>query len=84
MVGINGSRVLTLTNPAGKLTPVGRVQTPTLAMVVGRDLEIEKFVPKDYWLVKATFNPKAGTYEGTWLDPKVKGEDKLSRLCASR
>jgi DNA topoisomerase III len=72
LVGINGTRALTLTSTS--LSPVGRVQTPTLALVVARDMEIQQFVPKDYWLVKATFQAKASSYEGTWFDPGFKGE----------
>ena len=80
LVGINGSRVLTLTDLGNRLTPVGRVQTPTLAMVVSRELEIQQFVPKDYWRVKATFQAKAGAYVGTWFDPGFKGEGKPDRI----
>ena len=76
LVGINGSRVLTLTDPGNRLTPVGRVQTPTLAMVVARDLDIKNFLPKDYWLVKATFQAKAGTYVGVWFDPGAKEKER--------
>ena len=79
LVGINGSRVLTLTDVGNRLTPVGRVQTPTLAMVVSRELEIQQFVPKDYWLVKATFQAKAGAYVGTWFDPGFKGEGQAEQ-----
>lgn len=80
LVGINGSRVLTLTDAKNSLTPVGRVQTPTLAMVVARDLEILHFVPKDYWLVKATFGVKSGSYEGNWFDPAFKGEGRPEQI----
>ncbi len=80
LVGINASRVLTLTDLGNRLTPVGRVQTPTLAMVVSRELEIQQFVPKDYCRVKATFQAKAGAYVGTWFDPGFKGEGKPDRI----
>jgi DNA topoisomerase-3 len=76
LVGINGSRVLTLTDPGNRLTPVGRVQTPTLAMVVARDLEIKNFLPKDYWLVKASFQARAGTYVGVWFDPGAREKER--------
>ena len=50
---------------------VGRVQTPTLAMVVERELAVRRFVPEDYLEVMATFRPtgapKAGAYQGTWF-----------------
>jgi DNA topoisomerase-3 len=51
------------------LTTVGRVQTPTLAIVVEREERIRKFVPRAYFEVKATFAAKAGAYEGRWFDP---------------
>lgn len=80
LVGINGSRVLSLTELKRQVTPVGRVQTPTLALMVTRELEIRQFVPKDYWLVKATFQAKAGTYVGVWFDPGFKGEGRPDRI----
>ena len=48
---------------------------------VARDLEIRKFVPKDYWLVKATFQAKAGNYVGVWFDAAAaKDADKPERI----
>ncbi|MDY7225982.1 DNA topoisomerase 3 [Hyalangium rubrum] len=79
LVGMNLSRLYTL-SAGGEMLSVGRVQTPTLAMVVERELVIRDFVPEDYLEVVATFEPQApgvaaGTrYQGTWfreLDPKV-------------
>ena len=70
LVGINGTRALTAFNSRNggfQLTPVGRVQTPTLAIVVERDQKIKSFVPKGYWEVHATFAAKAGTYPGRWF-----------------
>jgi len=70
LVGINGTRALTAFNSRNggfQLTPVGRVQTPTLAIVVERDQKIKNFVPKGYWEVHATFGAKAGTYPGRWF-----------------
>jgi DNA topoisomerase-3 len=70
LVGINGTRALTAFNSRNggfQLTPVGRVQTPTLAIVVERDQKIKSFVPKGYWEVHATFGAKAGTYPGRWF-----------------
>ena len=51
-------------------TPVGRVQTPTLAILVEREEKIKRFVPKDYWEVHATFSVAAGEYVGRWIDEK--------------
>ncbi|HEV3270984.1 MAG TPA: DNA topoisomerase III [Candidatus Methylacidiphilales bacterium] len=70
LVGINGTRALTAFNSRNggfQLTPVGRVQTPTLAIVVERDQKIKTFVPKGYWEVHATFAAKAGAYPGRWF-----------------
>ena len=70
LVGINGTRALTAFNSRNggfQLTPVGRVQTPTLAIVVERDQKIKAFVPKGYWEVHASFGAKAGSYAGRWF-----------------
>lgn len=79
LVGINGTRALTAFNSKEGgffLTTVGRVQTPTLAIVVAREEEITHFKPRDYWEVHAEFRAAQGTYEGVWIDPdftKTKG-----------
>ena len=78
LVGINGTRAMTAFNSKEGgfyLTTVGRVQTPTLAIVVEREDKIRKFVSRDYWEVRAAFDAKAGTYEGRWFDPKFKKND---------
>ena len=75
MVGINGTRALTAFNSKDGgffLTTVGRVQTPTLTLVVEREEKIQAFVPRDYWEVRGTFGVAAGTYEGRWFDPAFK------------
>ena len=67
LVGMNLSRAYTLA--LGESFSVGRVQTPTLAMLVERELEIRSFVPEDYIEVLATFSPDQGAsrYQGTWF-----------------
>jgi len=67
LVGMNLSRAYTL--DFDEELSVGRVQTPTLALVVERELAIRAFVPEDYLEVLATFSPEggAGTYRGTWF-----------------
>ena len=67
-----------------RLTPVGRVQTPTLAIVVERDQKIKNFVPKGYFEVHATFGAKAGTYPGRWFDEKFKKDDANEHARAER
>ncbi|RDK08038.1 DNA topoisomerase III [Cupriavidus lacunae] len=75
LVGINGTRAMTAFNSKGGgffLTTVGRVQTPTLSIVVEREEKIKHFVPRDYWEVHAEFIAAAGLYAGRWFDPKFK------------
>ena len=66
LVGMNASRAFSLAYNAH--LSIGRVQTPTLNLIVKRDHEIETFVPKDYWEVRASF----GDYEGLWINPGTK------------
>ena len=75
MVGINGTRAMTAFNSRDGgffLTTVGRVQTPTLSVVVEREEKIRKFVVRNYWEVHASFQAQAGQYPGKWFDPKFK------------
>ncbi len=75
LVGINGTRAMTAFNSRDGgfyKTTVGRVQTPTLTIVVEREERIKRFVPKDYFEVHATFGAKAGAYEARWFDPGFK------------
>lgn len=72
LVGINGTRAMTAFNSQDGgfyLTPVGRVQTPTLTIVVEREEKIKRFVPRPYFEVRARFGVAAGEYEGRWFDP---------------
>src|SRR6476646_2994473 len=83
LVGINGTRAMTAFNSKSggfHLTTVGRVQTPTLAILVEREERIKKFVVRDYWEIHGTFAAKAGEYPGRWFDEKFSkkdGEDQL-------
>src|SRR6267142_3021939 len=79
LVGINGTRAMTVFNSKSGgfyKTPVGRVQTPTLAIVVEREAKIKKFVPRDYWEVIGTFKAEAGEYIGRWFDEKFVRPEK--------
>jgi DNA topoisomerase-3 len=72
LVGINGTRAMTAFNSRDGgffLTTVGRVQTPTLAVVVEREEQIRKFVSRPYWELHASFAAQAGSYPGRWVDP---------------
>jgi DNA topoisomerase III len=78
LVGINGTRAMTAFNSKTggfHLTTVGRVQTPTLAILVEREDRIKKFVSKDYWEIHGTFLAKAGEYPGRWFDEKFAKKD---------
>ena len=75
LVGINGTRAMTAFNSRTggfHLTTVGRVQTPTLAILVEREEKIKKFVSRDYWELHATFGARAGDYAGRWFDEKFR------------
>jgi DNA topoisomerase III len=67
LVGMNATRAATIRGRAwvGGVVSLGRVQTPTLAMIVKREREIQAFVPEPYWLVHATFDPR---YTGLWFE----------------
>jgi len=82
LVGINGTRAMTAFNSKEGgfyLTTVGRVQTPTLAILVEREERIRAFTPRDYWEVQARFGAKAGEYPARWFDPKFKKDDDAER-----
>ena len=75
LIGINGTRAMTAFNSKEGgfyKTPVGRVQTPTLAIMVERESRIRAFVSRDYWEVEGEFQCLAGTYRGRWFDEKFK------------
>ncbi|UDG82609.1 DNA topoisomerase III [Candidatus Vallotia cooleyia] len=75
LVGINGTRAMTAFNSKGGgffLTTVGRVQTPTLSIVVEREKKIRHFIPRDYWEVSAKFICTTGFYKGRWFNSQFK------------
>lgn len=80
LIGINSTRAMTAFNSkfgGFNKTPVGRVQTPTLALLAERESEIDQFVSEDYFEVHATFGVKAGDYLGRWFSETYKkSEDK--------
>jgi DNA topoisomerase-3 len=82
LVGINGTRAMTAFNSKEGgfyLTTVGRVQTPTLAILVEREEAIRAFTPRDYWEVHGRFGAQAGEYLGRWFDPGFKKDDDAER-----
>ncbi|MBS1141167.1 MAG: topoisomerase [Proteobacteria bacterium] len=87
LVGINGTRAMTAFNSKTggfHLTTVGRVQTPTLAIVVERERKIRDFKSRDYWEVEAEFSAKAGSYKGKWFDEAFKGKNDDEHARADR
>lgn len=71
LVGMNASRAFTLRYDA--LLSVGRVQTPTLQMLVKRRKEIDAFQSEPYFTVQADF----GDYQGTWFDPEKNNDKRI-------
>jgi DNA topoisomerase-3 len=87
LIGINGTRALTkrmFGSRAGNVASVGRVQTPTLAIVYARELEIRNFKPRAFWRLTASFQVAQGTYEGVYQKPDFKraahDHDRIDRL----
>jgi DNA topoisomerase-3 len=78
LIGINGTRALTkrmFGSRAGNVASVGRVQTPTLAIVYNRELEIRNFKPRGYWRITAKFGIAKGDYEGLYQRADFKKND---------
>lgn len=87
LIGINGTRAMTAFNSRSggfHLTTVGRVQTPTLAIVVEREDRIRKFRPRDYWEIEASFGCAAGEYGARWFDENFKKRDGDEHATAYR
>ena len=83
LIGMNATRALTKRLKGRKektAWSAGRVQTPTLALLVERELEVLAHVPRPYWRVTGTFEHDGQTYTGTWFDPGFQvGEDEEAR-----
>jgi DNA topoisomerase-3 len=87
LIGINGTRAITkrMFGSRGRnVAAVGRVQTPTLAIVYARELEIRNFKPRGYWRVTAKFGIAKGEYEGIYQRPGFKRNgdehDRIDRI----
>src|ERR1700683_5089571 len=74
LVGMNLSRAYSIAY--NEELSVGRVQTPTLAMIVDRELTLRRFVPEDYLQVVATFQANQASYDGTWFRPHTKSSEE--------
>lgn len=80
LIGINATRAMTLAaQRAGNrgVLSVGRVQTPTLALVVQREREVRNFVPKEYFVVTASLGTFSATYQPPQDAPGVDAEGRL-------
>lgn len=78
LVGINATRSMTWFNSKQggfRLTTAGRVQTPTLAILVEREEKIRAFKPRPYFEVHGRFGVQAGEYAGRWFDETFKKSD---------
>ena len=85
LVGLNLTRCATKMLGGSKISkesvhPVGRVQTPTLMLVVRREFEIRNFVPRSYWRVEADFGVTAGDYRGNAQVPGVTERKEADRF----
>lgn len=87
LVGINGTRAMTAFNSRDGgffLTTVGRVQTPTLSIVVEREEKIRAFQSRDYWEIHASFAAVAGEYPAKWFNPAHKKDADDAEIKADR
>jgi DNA topoisomerase-3 len=83
LIGMNATRALTKRFKSRRergAWSAGRVQTPTLAILVGRELEVLAHAPRPYWRVSASFDHAGTSYEAAWFDSEFKaGEDDERR-----
>src|SRR5256885_12663631 len=86
LVGMNATRAATLRGRAwvGGVVSLGRVQTPTLAMIVKREREIQAFVSQPYWLVHATFDPRYARLRFEGEENRVLGDPQRSAGIAAK
>lgn len=73
LVGMNGTRAFTVRYDS--VLSVGRVQTPTLSLLVRREMEIRNFVPEDYYEIQADF----GAYKGMWINNLQEKQTRLPK-----
>lgn len=87
LVGLNSTRALTVLQSAAggfHVTPTGRVQTPTLAILAARQKEVLAFKPETYYEVHATFEAESGSYTAKWIDPTYKRDEKAPQRSRER
>jgi DNA topoisomerase-3 len=80
LIGMNATRALTKRLKGRRekgAWSAGRVQTPTLALLVARELEVLAHVPRPYWRIVGSFDHQGNAYQGTWYDAAVgEGDDE--------
>ena len=82
LIGMNATRALTKRLKSRKEKTswsAGRVQTPTLAMLVDKEFEVLAHVPRPFWRVAATFEHEDNRYPGNWFDPAFEANDDSER-----
>ncbi|MGI8601589.1 MAG: DNA topoisomerase 3 [Verrucomicrobiales bacterium] len=87
LVGINATRALTAHNSrlgGFRLTPAGRVQTPTLAILVSRHKDISAFEPRAFWEVYGDFGVEKGVYRGRWFREDFQKDERNAFARAER
>ena len=81
VLGINATRLYSLKyGERGQILSIGRVQTPTLALVVNRQVEIENFKPQDYYELKTVYRDIYFSYSGKKFEKKEKGEEIINNI----
>jgi DNA topoisomerase-3 len=81
IVGLNSTRLYTLTYGQNRiLWTIGRVQTPVLAMIVSRDLEILNFIPKDFWELATKYRKTTFKHVGGRFDTIAKAQELLAKI----
>jgi DNA topoisomerase-3 len=78
LVGINATRAFTLRLSGGRgstVTSLGRVQTPTLAIIVDRERKIQEFKPRELHEIIGNFRATAGDYAGRWFDEEFRRDE---------
>ncbi len=87
LVGLNSTRALTVLQSAAggfNVTPTGRVQTPTLAILAARQKDILAFTPEPYCEVRASFAAASGSYDAKWFDPAWKKNEATPQRTRDR
>lgn len=81
VLGINATRLYSLKyGERGQILSIGRVQTPTLALVVSRQEEIENFIPQDYWELKTSYRGVLFSYSGKKFEEEDKGKEIIEKI----